>query len=116
MKASAGKKISLEKFREVAEIVKSDDRYDVYDIKMDNLVASMTVLHSGKETTGHSHDADEVYFFVEGGGKIQLGDEKQEVARNDIILIHRGCFHKVFNNSSSDLIFICVFEKYEGRK
>lgn len=110
-------KISLDKFPKVAKLVKSDERYDVYDFKMENLVVSVTLLHGGKETTGHSHDeADEVYFFAEGRGEIQLKDKKHKVNKNDIVVIQRGHFHKVFNTTDKDLVFMCVFEKYGERK
>lgn len=109
--------IPLGEFPKVAKLVKSDERYDVYDFKMENLVVSMTLLHNGKETTGHSHDeADEVYLFADGRGEIQLKDKKHKVKKNDIVVIPRGHFHKVFNTSDGDLIFVCVFEKYGERK
>lgn len=110
-------KIPIKDFAKRAKLVKSDERYEVYDLGMENLVASMTVLHPNKETTGHAHsETEEVYFFLKGRGKIQLDNEEQEVKKDDLILIPQGCFHKVFNKGSEDLIFLCIFEKYEGRK
>lgn len=110
-------KVPINEFAKRAKLVKSDDRYEVYDLSMERLVASMTVLHPDKETTGHAHsEAEEIYFFLRGEGKIQLDSEEQEVKKDDLILIPKGCFHKVFNKGSEDLIFLCIFEKYEGRK
>lgn len=109
-------KVSLSDFPKVAELVKSDERYEVYDFKMKNLVVSTTLLHKGKETTGHSHSVEEVYFFAEGKGEVQLNDKRHKVKKNDIVVIPRGYFHKVFNTSGKRLIFICVFEKYGERR
>ena len=33
----------------------------------------------------------------------------------DILLVKRGEFHKTFNTSDEDLVFLTIFEKYEGR-
>jgi len=111
-------KFSVDDFKRVGSIVKENEVYTVLDVsKLDNLVVSKTVLHPGKETCGHSHGgAEEVYFFMEGRGKMQLDEEKFNVNAKDIVLIPKGSFHKVFNNSKSDLVFVCVFEKYGERK
>ena len=111
-------KFSLDDFKQVGRVAKQSDVYTVLDVsELDNLVVSETTLHPGKETSGHSHgEADEVYFFVEGSGKMQLDKEEFDVKAKDIVLIKRGSFHKVFNRSEKDLVFVCVFEKYGDRK
>jgi mannose-6-phosphate isomerase-like protein (cupin superfamily) len=110
-------KFSVEDFRKVGKIVKQSDVYTVTDVsKLDDLIISKTVLHPGKETSGHSHgEADEVYFFMEGAGRIQVGREEFTVEKGSIVLIPKGAFHKVFNESKNDLKFVCVFEKYGDR-
>lgn len=111
------KKFSLDEFRSVGEVVKQDDVYTVLDVReLENLVVSLTTLHPGKETSGHSHGkADEVYFFVKGNGVMQRGEEKIAVKKDDIVLIPKGSFHKVFNETKADLVFLSVFEKYGER-
>jgi len=110
-------RFSVSSFGKVGRVLKKDDVYTVIDVsKLDRLVVSMTVLHPGKETKGHSHaDADEVYFFIEGSGKMKVGTKKFAVKKDDIILIKRGLFHRVFNVSKKELKFVCVFEKYGDR-
>ncbi|MFQ6105940.1 MAG: cupin domain-containing protein [Candidatus Hydrothermarchaeaceae archaeon] len=109
-------KIRIKDFPEKARLVKSDERYDVYDLAMTHLVTSMTILHESQETTGHSHDdVEEVYLFLEGKGEIQLDDDRQNVEQGDLILIQKGVFHKVFNKGNDNLIFVSVFEQYAGR-
>jgi mannose-6-phosphate isomerase-like protein (cupin superfamily) len=110
-------KLSVDEFQKIGKVVKENDVYTVIDVsKLENLVVSKTILHPGKETGGHSHsEADEVYFFVKGNGKMDVGGQKSDVKADDIILIPRGSFHKVFNTSESDLVFVCVFEKYGDR-
>lgn len=107
-------KTNLEKFSEVSALVKSNETYDIYDLPMEHLIVSMTRLHAGKETRGHTHPGqqEEVYICMEGSGKLQIKDSEQLFGKYDIATIPIGAFHKVINNSKKDLVFLCVFEKY----
>lgn len=98
----------------VAQLIKSNDTYDVWDICMDELTLSMTLLHEGKATTGHSHDqTEEIYNFTTGTGMIDLGNGcQQPVASGDLVLVPKGVFHRVTNNGQGDLRFLCVFQHY----
>ncbi len=81
-------KVPLNEFTRKAGLVKKSDRYEVYDLSLENLVISMTVLHENKSTTGHFHnDTEEITFFVEGEGEIQLDDRKEDGTGGDIVLI-----------------------------
>jgi mannose-6-phosphate isomerase-like protein (cupin superfamily) len=110
-------KLRTEDFTKVGRVVKDNDVYTVADVSvLEHLNVSLTVLHPGKETGGHSHgEADEVYSFVEGSGEMKVGDDRFQVKKGDIVLIPRGAFHKVFNAGGGDLKFVCVFEKYGDR-
>jgi len=110
-------KLSVSGFGRAGKVVRQNDVYTVMDVsELKDLVVSMTILHPGKETSGHSHDqADEVYFFVDGEGSMLIGDKRSGVKNGDIMLIPRGDFHRVFNRSKHDLKFVCVFEKYGDR-
>jgi len=96
-------------------LVKSDERYIVCDLAMGNLVLSITILHPGKQTTGHSHPAHEVYFFVEGEGEIELDGKRRRVKTKDLVPMLPNEFHRVYNTSDKDLVFLSVFEKYGDR-
>ena len=69
-------KINLDKGDGV--MVKSNETYDVIDnTDLDNLVVSKTILHPGKETSGHNHSGqEEVYIFTKGYGEMVVGDNK----------------------------------------
>lgn len=110
-------KFSLDEFGKVGKVVKKSDVYTVIDVsKLENLMASITVLHPGKETSGHSHgEAEEVYLFMEGEGVMKVGEERSAVKKGDIVLIPKGSFHKVYNETDSELKFVSVFEKYGER-
>jgi len=110
-------RFNLDDFTRIAEKIRSNDIYDIYDLKaLEHLTVSMTVQHPGKATLGHAHNKEEeVYIFLEGSGEMQLGDEKFPVTKGDVVLIPCGKFHKVSNTGSDKMKFFCVFEKYEGR-
>ena len=93
-------------------IVKDNDIYKLRDnTTLKNLVLSSTLLHPGKQTTGHEHQGqEEVYFFVAGSGEMLINEERFEVNSGDINLIENGEFHRVPNTSQSDLYFVCVFD------
>jgi mannose-6-phosphate isomerase-like protein (cupin superfamily) len=109
--------ISLKEFRKKVKPIRDTDVYSVHDLPfLQHLNTSMTVLHKGKETAGHSHkNEEEVYIFLKGRGKMQVGKDTFNVDKGEAVLIKKGLFHKVFNKGKSDLVFFCVFEKYKGR-
>jgi len=109
-------KTCLAEFGKKAEMVKKSDRYEVYDLAVGNLVLSMTVLHPGKATTGHSHeDTEEISLFVRGDGEIELDGERQPVRAEDVVAVPREVFHRVFNTGDTDLEFLCFFERRRYR-
>jgi mannose-6-phosphate isomerase-like protein (cupin superfamily) len=76
-----------------------------------NLVLSSTRLYRGQATRGHSHTGqEEVYFFVQGTGMMQVGQEEFVVNAGDIVLIPDGAFHRVINDGEMHLLFNCVFD------
>ena len=94
------------------ETVKDTDVYTLKDNNFGkNLTLSSTFLRANKSTNGHSHTGqEEVYFFIEGKGKMEVDDETFNVGKGDIICIEDGEYHRVHNNSHLGLSFVCVFD------
>ena len=94
------------------EVAKEDERYIVKDnTTLKNLVVSSTRLNPRKATTGHKHPGqEEVYYFIEGTGKMELDDETIKVQPGDVVLIEDGVFHRVHNTGDYGLYFVCVFD------
>ena len=97
------------------DIVKDNETYLLKDNRtLNNLVLSSTKLYRGQSTRGHRHPGqEEVYFFVQGFGKMIVGEEDSEsftVSPGDIVLIPDGAFHRVINDGEMNLIFNCVFD------
>ena len=103
-------KIKLDKTD--SKVIHSNETYDVIDnTTLKNLIVSKTVLHAGKETSGHNHSGqEEVYIFMKGTGKMEIDDRMFDVKPGDVVLIEDGEFHRVHNNGSSILEFVCVFD------
>ncbi len=97
------------------EVVKDNETYLLKDNKtLKNLVLSSTLLYRGQQTRGHRHASqEEVYIFVQGWGKMIVGEETDEpfvVGPGDIVLIPDGAFHRVINDGDSNMLFNCVFD------
>jgi mannose-6-phosphate isomerase-like protein (cupin superfamily) len=104
-----------ENYNILGDFYKKTEAYEVIDnLKLDKLVLSQIVLHSGQETRGHAHDGvEEVYFFQFGQGKILIGIETVDVQAGSIVLVPDGHLHRVYNTGATDLVFHTVYNRLE---
>jgi len=93
-------------------VAKQDERYVVKDnTTLKNLVVSSTFLEANKSTSGHRHAGqEEVYYFVNGKGQMELDHKIFDVNSGDVVLIEDNVFHKVHNTGDYGLYFVCVFD------
>jgi mannose-6-phosphate isomerase-like protein (cupin superfamily) len=94
------------------EVVKDNETYLLKDNRtLKNLILSSTRLYRGQSTRGHTHvGQEEVYFFVQGTGIMQIDEERYRVNAGDVMLIPDGAFHRVTNDGEMNLVFNCVFD------
>lgn len=97
------------------DTIKDDETYLIKDNRtLKNLVVSSTRLYRGRQTRGHRHPGqEEVYVFVQGFGKMIVGNEDSEpfnVGPGSVVLIPDGAFHRVINDGDSNMLFNCVFD------
>jgi len=65
-------------------------------------------LPVGAATQPHFHPrAEEIYFLLEGRGRMQLEDAVREVSPGDAIAIPPGMRHQITNTGSEELRFLC---------
>lgn len=103
--------MSLNAIRKNGVLIAENERYTIHDLEVNELTISLTELKAEQETRGHSHvDCSEIYFFREGKGKMQVGDQMSYVTNGSVIIVHRGEFHKVINLGTEKLGFIAIFE------
>jgi|TARA_B100000085_G_C18468329_1_gene481945 mannose-6-phosphate isomerase-like protein (cupin superfamily) len=94
------------------DVIKDNDQYLLKDNKFgDKLILSSTFLRANQSTNGHEHKGqEEVYFFVDGQGQMEIDDKKFDVKAGDVICIEDGEFHRVHNTGHYGLYFVCVFD------
>jgi mannose-6-phosphate isomerase-like protein (cupin superfamily) len=62
----------------------------------------------GKSTEEHIHPkTEEIYYILNGKGRIRIDGEERDVIPGDGIAITPGMRHKVWNTGDVDLVFLC---------
>lgn len=65
-------------------------------------------LPPGLATTPHHHPrTEEIYYILEGRGRMQVGDEVRTVGPGDAIAIPPGVLHQITNTGERLLKFLC---------
>jgi mannose-6-phosphate isomerase-like protein (cupin superfamily) len=65
-------------------------------------------LLPGASTMAHFHRVtEEIYYVLEGAGRMRIGDDQREVAVGDAIAIPPGQVHQITNTGSGVLKFLC---------
>ncbi len=72
------------------------------------------ILPPGNVLEEHRDTVEEIYFFLRGGGIMQVGEEKRQVRERDSVWIPAGVPHSLENNSTED-IEIMVIAAYPWR-
>ncbi len=76
------------------------------DVPGDRLAVTWVDVAPGAGQRPHSHPAEQVYVIVRGRGRIEVGNEKQEVAAGDLIYIPSNAIHSIRNRSDETLSYI----------
>jgi len=62
----------------------------------------------GSETRAHLHrEAEEIYSFIAGSGRMRLGDAEGPVGAGETVVIPPGTAHKLWNDGAEPLILLC---------
>jgi len=62
----------------------------------------------GAATIAHLHrEAEELYFFTAGRGRLRVGEEEREVGAGDCAVIPPGTVHKLWNTGPDPLVLLC---------
>ncbi|QEG33249.1 cupin domain-containing protein [Bythopirellula goksoeyrii] len=65
-------------------------------------------LPVGERTDPHYHPlCEEIYYLLEGSGRMQIEDDVQDVSPGDAIAIPPGARHQITNTGSETLRFLC---------
>ena len=70
-------------------------------------LAEATLPPNG-ETAEHYHpQAEEIYHFVSGIGRMRLGEDEAEITAGDCVVIPPGTPHKLWNTGPEPLVLLC---------
>ena len=59
-------------------------------------------------TDAHFHRvSEEIYLFIAGSGRMQLGEEHSEVGSGDCVVIPPGVEHKLWAGEDDELVLLC---------
>jgi mannose-6-phosphate isomerase-like protein (cupin superfamily) len=62
----------------------------------------------GGTTIAHYHrQAEEIYLFTSGSGRMQLSDEERTVRAGDTVVIPPGTPHKLWSDEQEPLVLLC---------
>ena len=63
---------------------------------------------AGGETAEHYHpEAEELYYFIAGEGRMRLAAEERAVRAGDCVVIPPGTPHKLWNPGPAPLVLLC---------
>ncbi len=66
-------------------------------------------LPAGGQTERHHHKvSEEMYYLLQGEGRMEIDGEERQVTVGDAILIPVGTWHQITNTGSADLRFLCT--------
>ena len=73
----------------------------------ERMFADVYCLEPGQEQKRHAHaGADKIYCVIEGSGRIQIGDDEQDLGPNQIVLAPSSVEHGLLNNSQDRLVVL----------
>lgn len=79
---------------------------DATNAPVQNQSLAEASLPAGGETQRHYHKlSEEIYFMLEGQGKMEVDGEQREIGPGDAILIGPGAWHQVL--ALTDIRFLC---------
>ncbi len=70
-------------------------------------LAQATVPPGGETVEHFPRQAEEIYHFTSGAGRMRLGSEEADVRAGDTVVIAPGVPHKLWNTSEDDLVLLC---------
>jgi mannose-6-phosphate isomerase-like protein (cupin superfamily) len=65
-------------------------------------------LAPSQATIAHYHrEAEELYLFTSGTGRVRVGEEERDVAAGDCVVIPPGTVHKLWATGAEPLVLVC---------
>ena len=94
----------------IMTVMDQNDARWVTFLKKDRLLAGVYTLKAGDTDQQQPHETDELYYVVEGSGKIEIDGSIQSVDKGKIIYVPAMTQHR-FTEISEDLVLLVVFDQ-----
>ncbi|HKZ60883.1 MAG TPA: cupin domain-containing protein [Nitrososphaera sp.] len=85
-----------------------DDEYFHDFLRVRRLEAGVLRLRPGEEDTQTPHDADELYYVVQGSGYLEVGSERKTVMKGSIVFVPAKMPHHFYGNRNL-LVVLYIF-------
>jgi oxalate decarboxylase/phosphoglucose isomerase-like protein (cupin superfamily) len=74
-----------------------------------NLKMGLTVVYANGKTTGHAHPQhEEVYYVLQGRGRMIVGESQYDISAGDALYVPFGAFHTTHNTGILPLQLLWV--------
>lgn len=80
-----------------------------------DLSAGLYVLDAGATDPQSPHGEDELYYIVEGRGRIQVGDDDRPVGPGSLVFVAATVAHR-FHDITERLVILVAFGPAEGSR
>ena len=82
-------------------------RHEEADSKSKLMMFQLCKIPPKTTHVAHSHPTmDEIFYFTEGNGEIEIGGEKEKIVSGDRIIVPAGHVHQIRNTGKVELKFI----------
>jgi quercetin dioxygenase-like cupin family protein len=79
-------------------------------VRGEMLSAGLNCFEPGQEHKAHTHEGqDKLYYVVEGGGWLTIGEERSYFQAGDLALAPAGVEHSLKNDGPGRLVVLVVF-------
>jgi mannose-6-phosphate isomerase-like protein (cupin superfamily) len=82
-------------------------------VRHPDISVGLYVLEAGSVDRQSPHAEDEVYYIVEGRGRITVGDETRDVGPGSVVYVAKTVPHR-FHDITDELRILVVFAPAEG--
>ena len=106
----------IRRLKECPEFVAGDacQLRELLNAKTDKRAYHYSLAHAvvkpGIKTKPHSLKTSEVYYILEGKGRMHVGDESREVVPEDCVDIPPHVVQWIENTGKTDLVFLCIVD------
>ncbi len=92
---------------------------DPHECPSKNLKMGFTTVYANGKTTGHEHpNPEEVYYVLQGRGKMVVGEDEYDIKTGDALYVPFGEFHTTYNTGilPLELLWVTAEDREKNKK